>query len=307
MKTVGLVTMLAVSLFAASFTASHAFAQTGTSKITVRTVDSSGEIFGYFTVLSQGIFGLATGYTASSFTVNNGETYNVGVQNYGDFEFDHWLDTGSTVANRDFAITSDTEYYAVYRNINDPADPNASRLTIRTVNSAGEEITGYWTVFYQDSAVVQTGFSPERFIANDGETYEVFMGDFAGKSFDHWEDGSTENPRTFSITSDQTFTANYNENNVCIVTVVTETSSGQEVNAWTVFHAYSEGNQHGEGTRLQTGFSPATFEAGCGESYEVVVRDTPSSAFDHWDDGSTDEWRVFSVDSDTTFTATYSP
>jgi len=183
----------------------------GTSEIIVHTVHSSGEIFGYFTVLSQGGVLQDTGFSAATFTVNNGETYNVEVQDFGDFKFVKWQDTGSTINNRDFAVSSDTEYFAEFRNITDPPPtPSTSKLFVRTVNSSSEEITGYWVVLLQGGAVVQTGYSPEGFIVNNGETYEVIVGDWAGITFDQWENGSKDNPRTFSITSDTTFTASFN-------------------------------------------------------------------------------------------------
>jgi len=183
----------------------------GTSEIIVHTVDSSGEIFGYFTVLSQGGVIQDTSFSAATFTVNNGETYNVEVQDFGDFKFVKWQDTGSTINNRDFAVSSNTEYFAEFSNITDPSPtPGTSKLVVRTVTSSGEEFTGHWTVLLQGGAIVQTGFSPEGFIVNNGETYEILEGDFAGITFDQWEDGSAVNPRTFSLTSGSTFTASFN-------------------------------------------------------------------------------------------------
>lgn len=301
-------TIFIILLFGITFVLPESNAQLAdTSTITVHTVDSSGEIFGYFTVLSQGIFGLATDFTTATFTVNNGETYRVGPQDYANMKFDYWQDTGSTIADREFSITADTDFYAVYRNIMDPTpSPDTPKLTIRTTNSLGEETSGYWTVLFENDVEVKNGFSPETFIINSGETYQILMGNFVGRSFDHWDDGSTENPRSFSITSDETHTAYYNEDNICTVTVVMENSLGEEISgAWTVFHVYSEGNLNGEGVRLQTGFSPTTFEGGCGDSYQVVIRDTLAESFVNWDDGSTNEWRTFTVNSDTTFTATF--
>ena len=84
-----------------------------------------------------------------------------------------------------------------------------SEITIITVDGSGVEITGYWTVISQGGSPLQTGFSPLTFTVNNGETYEVYVGNFVGITFDQWEDGSTVNPRTFSITSDTTFTASY--------------------------------------------------------------------------------------------------
>jgi len=86
----------------------------GTSEIIVHTVDSTGEIFGYFTILSQGGIMLDSSYSAATFTVNNGETYNVEVQDFGDFKFVKWQDTGSTINNRDFTVSSNTEYFAEF-------------------------------------------------------------------------------------------------------------------------------------------------------------------------------------------------
>jgi len=273
----------------------------GTSDITVHTLDSSGEIFGYFTVLSQGVSGLATDFTAATFTVNNGETYRVGPQDFGNMKFDFWQDTGFPIADRDFSITSNTDLFAVYRNIMDPSpSPDTPKLIVRTVNSSGEEITGYWTVLYQSDVELQNGYSPEAFMVNKDETYTILMGAFGGMEFDHWGTGSTENPRTFSLTSDETYTAHYKPVNTCEITVVTKNSSGEEIMGfWTVFYK--------DGTRLQTGFSPETFDVSCGEEYEVKVRGFDDNTFDHWEDGNTNDRRSFSVNSDTTFTAFMQP
>jgi len=181
----------------------------GTSEITIRTVDSSGEIFGKYTVLKQDGVKIETDFSVSTFTVNNGETYNVGVRNFGDFKFVKWQDTGSHKNNRDFAISSDTEYFAQYRNITDPPLPGTSVLTVITVNSSGDEIPGKYTRLLQNGVLLEATFSPAIFTVNDGETYEVKVSNFRGVNFNQWGNASTDNPRTFSITSDDTFTAFY--------------------------------------------------------------------------------------------------
>jgi len=61
----------------------------------------------------------------------------------------------------------------------------------------------------QGGVTLEIGFSPESFTVNNGETYQVFVSDFGGATFTQWSDGNTDNPRTFSITSDTTFTAFY--------------------------------------------------------------------------------------------------
>ena len=102
----GLGLIFAISLFALSAVLPDAYAQ-ATSEIKVHSLYSSGEIFGYYTVLSQGASTVSTGYTVSTFSVNNGETYNVGVQDFGDFKFLEWQDTGSTIPDRDFSTSPD--------------------------------------------------------------------------------------------------------------------------------------------------------------------------------------------------------
>ena len=301
----GLGMIFAISLFASSAVLPDAFAQT-TSDVTIHTLDAAGnEIFGYFTVLSQGINGIATDFTAATFTVTNGVEYHSGPQDYGNLKFDYWQDTLSTTVERDFTITENTDFYAVYRNIMDSAP--TPQLTIKTVDSTGAETTGYWTALFKDDVETDNGFSPETYALNSGESNEILMGGFLGRAFDHWADGNTDNPRTFSITSDEMRTAYYNEDNVCDITIELEDASGNPMDgAWTVFHVYSQGNLDGEGTRLQTGFAPQTLSAGCGDSYQVVVRDTFDKVFIEWqDDGSTNEWKTFTVNTDTTFTAIY--
>ncbi len=165
------------------------------------------EIFGYYAVLSQGGIFQDANFTPASFSVNPGETYNAGVQNYGDFKFVKWMDTNSPIPDRDFSIVVDTDYYAQYRDINDPAPPGKNKITVRTQNSSGEEISGYWTTLSQDGGILQVAFSPESFIVNNGETYEVFVSEFGGVTFGGWSDGNTDNPRSFLVTSDITATA----------------------------------------------------------------------------------------------------
>jgi len=61
------------------------------------------------------------------------------------------------------------------------------------------------------------------------------------------------------------------------------------------------------GVIVDSGFSPATFNVNIGESYEVGTADFGSTVFDHWENNSTAQPRPFSITSDTTFTASYTP
>src|SRR5438132_8143730 len=53
-----------------------------------------------------------------------------------------------------------------------------SQLTAITQNTSGQTISGYYTVLFQSSAIVGTGFSPATFTLNNGQTYTVLVDDY---------------------------------------------------------------------------------------------------------------------------------
>jgi hypothetical protein len=92
-----------------------AYAQT--SQLTVNSQLANGTaITGYYTeVISDSDASLSSGFTPAGFTVNNGETYHIGVADWLNFFFDYWLDTGSADRWRSETITTDTQLTAIYR------------------------------------------------------------------------------------------------------------------------------------------------------------------------------------------------
>ena len=77
-----------------------AHAVTATSQLTIKTVDTNrNPIYGFFTVLNQSNTIVATGFTTAAFTLNNGQTYTVQVDNYGSCHFNNWADTGDTLVH----------------------------------------------------------------------------------------------------------------------------------------------------------------------------------------------------------------
>jgi len=90
-----------------------------------------------------------------------------------------------------------------------PPTPQLSKITISTVNSDGVEMTGYWTMIWKDGKKFTTGFSPLTIEVTSGETYVVGVGNYKGVNFNHWDNDDTKRKRTFSISSDTTFTAWY--------------------------------------------------------------------------------------------------
>lgn len=159
---------------------------------------TNNPILGYYAVLKQDGLIIETAFTPVTFIVNTDETYRLQVHSFEDFRFANWRDTGSTVPIRDFTLSANAHFIAEYRNINDPP-ADTSELIVRTVNSSGDEITGYWAVLLQDGAILQAGYSPMTFQLNDDEDYEIEMSSYQGVNFDHFEDGSEENPYLISI------------------------------------------------------------------------------------------------------------
>lgn len=90
------------------------------------------------------------------------------------------------------------------------ASTGTSSLTIRSQDSAGATISGYWTVLRNSAGtVVASGFTPITFTVNNGQAYSVSMGNFGSYVFDHWLDGGSANPRSISISSNTQLTAVY--------------------------------------------------------------------------------------------------
>jgi len=186
-------------------------AVSGTSELTVHSQYGSNEIMGYYTVLSQNGIILETDFTPATFTVNDDEIYNVALHNFEDYEFLLWQDTGSAISSKDFAISSDADFIADYGNILDPSPLGTSELIVTTVNSSGDEIFGYWTVLYHNGIMLKNGFSPMTVDLNNGEDYEVLVGDWDGINFNHHEDGSELNPYPISINSNKEILVSYSE------------------------------------------------------------------------------------------------
>jgi hypothetical protein len=92
----------------------------GTSELSVATqMNGGGTITGLYTAIYQNESScedclVASGYTPAQFTVNNGQTYMVEVDDYSSYYFQYWQDTGSVNANRTFTTSSDLSFAAVF-------------------------------------------------------------------------------------------------------------------------------------------------------------------------------------------------
>jgi hypothetical protein len=80
-----------------SFTAVYSCGSSSTSTIQVSTVNSMGTaITGYYITLWQSGAQIASCFSACSFTVNGGLTYQVEASSYGSESFSHWQNDGAT-------------------------------------------------------------------------------------------------------------------------------------------------------------------------------------------------------------------
>lgn len=176
-----------------------------------------------------------------------------------------------------------------------------STLTVRTADAAGNPITGYYTVLSQDGAIVRTAFSPASFTLNSGQTYRVSVSDYGNYAFDHWNDGSTVRQKTVTGGQATTLTAYYKSAAPKAVNLMVESEDlvGDSITGlWTVVKK--------GGVTVKTGYTPLTYTAEAGSTYEVSVANYGNYEFDHWQGGGSGSTRQVTPNSDTTLTAVYS-
>lgn len=177
-----------------------------THSLVVQSADISGNpLTGYYAVISSAGSVVQTGFTPLVFQGQLGTTYQMQVQDYGNFVFDHWED-GSIERTRTVSFDSDTILTAYYVDISAPSD---GVVTIKAASLDGQQQLHMWTVVQQGTSAVQSGFTPMRLQLDPATSYSVTVSDYQNLVFDHWEDGSTERTRVFTPSTGITMTAYY--------------------------------------------------------------------------------------------------
>ena len=87
-----------------------------------------------------------------------------------------------------------------------PPTATTVTLTVEAFDFSGNSL-GQWNVLRLDGTIIGTGYAPESYTIVPGTEYELHIANYQQYSFDRWETGNTNSHRTFSITSDTTFTA----------------------------------------------------------------------------------------------------
>jgi hypothetical protein len=273
-------------------------------KLTVTSVDQAGKaISGMWMDVKRDGATVSTGFSPLSLTMDEG-TYTVSTGNYQNIVFDHWND-GSKSSTTTVNLNADKQITAYYNNgaQTPPPPPQDSTLTVRTVDSSGAVITGYYTTLSQNGAVISTGFSPASFTLKSGQAYQVSVSDYGNYAFDHWNDGSTSRQKTVTGGQTTSLTAYYRNGQqlpqTSQMTVKSTDLTGKDLTGmWTTVTT--------GGAAVKSGYTPLTFTAQRGTTYEVSVSNYQNNVFDHWSDGNTRSTRQVTASSDATLTAMYS-
>lgn len=68
---------------------------------------------------------------------------------------------------------------------------SSTTIAVKTVDSSGATITGFFVTLWQNGNQIDSAFSPAKFTANSGGSYKVAVADYGSYVFDHWSDGTT--------------------------------------------------------------------------------------------------------------------
>jgi hypothetical protein len=216
---------------------------TGTSQLTISSQTTTGtSIPGFWNVLydSTGKT-LATGYTPSSYTLNNGQSYSVEADSYASCNFARWQDTGSTNYLRSITVTGNTNLVAVYicgtssttttsststaststttsstthsstTTKTSTSSSSGTKVTIKVRSStlAGVQFSGMWTTVQSSGKSLAMGYTTLSFNGLSGNTYTVCVANYQTTTFSHWSDGSTNPCKAVTPKSDTIITAIY--------------------------------------------------------------------------------------------------
>jgi hypothetical protein len=169
-----------------SYYTSSSTSMTGTSQVTVNTIDTIGRtLVGYYTVLYQGGKMVDSGFSPITFTVNNNEQYTIQMDNYSVCNFGTWQDTGRS-GQKTFSVSGDAQFTAIY-----DCTTVVSNINIVTDNSTNAQIDGLYTTLssQQTGRVLQACFSPCFFQVTNGQNYTVTLANFGSETLTSWGDG----------------------------------------------------------------------------------------------------------------------
>jgi hypothetical protein len=261
--------------------------------LTVRSVDQNGRAAdGMWMEVKKGSSTVSSGFTPLTISLEE-STYSVSASNYGQTIFNRWSD-GSTSSTTSLSLSGDKSLTAHYNN-----GPAATPLSA-SLSADSSSATAGSTITFRASA--SGGTAPYTWSFNFGD----------GSSSAFGPSATTTKKYTTAGTYSALATARDSSGKTASSSPVTITIS-QETPTLTVRTADSSGNAlsgyHATlaraGSQIQSGFSPAQFSLGAGQTYQVSVADYGNYVFSRWDDGSTSRTKTVSITSPTTITAHY--
>jgi hypothetical protein len=268
--------------------------QRTTSDAVIISVDEQGYTeSGMWTTLSQGGTTINTGYTHYTHALNNGQQYEIALEDYyGNLGFLRWEDTSSAQSVRTVSLNDDRGYIVVYKEaiVSVSPEEGAQGSTV-TVTGIGFSSNSPITITYD--GIVQATQPPTVTTSASGAfsaTFTVPTGPSGSHEVRATDGNGLSNHDIF--VDDIPFLQSD-------LTVTSQTMSGTTVNG--LYTTLRQNN-----VLLASGFTPETYVLHNGEQYVVSVSDYGIYRFDHWlDNGSTTRLRTISIDADTTITAVF--
>ena len=198
-------------------------------------------------------------------SVSGGGTYNAGATctlvatPASGYQFESWKKNGSVVSTNptySFTVTENATYTAYFSEV----PITYYTITTNVTPSGAGTVSG-------------GGTYPE------GASVTLTASNNAGYTFDHWQDGNTQNPRTITVTGNATYTATFTQDTYTITTNANPPAGGTVTGGGSNFH-------YGETCTLTA---------------------TPASGYEFagWQDGNTANPRSFTVTGNATYTATF--
>jgi hypothetical protein len=265
-----------------------------TSQAVVITTELTGHtVTGMTAYLYQGGTLINQGFTHIAFDVNNGQQYTLTADNYQNYLFDHWADTGSTNPTRTFSISQDTPIYAVYKTAVITLSPSSGTAgTIVTVSGDGFHVFSAMSLQYNGAAISTIPAQVQT------DATGAFTATFAVPSWSNSGPNIVRATDTQGISAIATFTDTSVQSQQMLTINSQSTTGSQATGFWTTLAQ--------NGQTVATGFTPVQFQVATGQQYVVTVSNYGQWTFDHWaDTGSTNPARTVSITQATTLTALY--
>ena len=184
-------------------------AYAASANLTVNGYSLDGKSLSMWITIQRNGSTVKSGFTPLSFAGTAGGKYIVTASDYvsGGVYFDHWSN-GSTSKSVTVALNGSTSLSAYYRTSSSSSSTTTHNLTVNAYSSSGGSL-GMYTRISSGGTIVKTGYTPLTYAGTAGATYAISVSNYGSNTFDHWENGSTANPRTVTLNADVAAKAYY--------------------------------------------------------------------------------------------------